>query len=54
MADFSTRLGKLLCWCNLHDFRVLSKSFAFGTNMGVEKVECRRCGIIVTRAVQSD
>ncbi len=42
-------LGRLLCWLGLHEFRVISKSFAFGTDGGVETVEFQRCGTIMTR-----
>ena len=41
-------LGQILCWFGFHDFRVISKTFGFGSG-GVEKVECRRCGVVVTR-----
>ena len=42
-------LDRLLCWLRIHDFQVVSKSFEFRTDEGVEKVECRRCGLRVTR-----
>ena len=42
-------LGRLLCWLGVHDFHVVSKSFEFRTDEGVEKVECSRCGLRVTR-----
>lgn len=42
--------GQLLCWLGIHDFRVVSETFGFGSR-GVEKVECKRCGITVTRSV---
>ena len=40
--------GRILCWLGFHDFRVISTTFGFGTQ-GVERDECRRCGIRVTR-----
>ncbi len=43
-------LGRFLCWLGFHDYRVISKTFEFGTS-GVEKSECRRCGIYITRRV---
>jgi hypothetical protein len=50
MIKLPPLLGRFLCWLGFHDFRVVSKSFGFGTG-GVEKDECRRCGITVTRQV---
>ena len=57
MSDKKTQLppsiGRFLCWLGLHDFRVVSETFGFGTG-GVEKVECRRCGVTVTRPTKGD
>jgi len=50
MVKLPPLLGRILCWLGLHDFRVVSKSFGFGTE-GVERDECRRCGVTVTRKV---
>ncbi|MFV2031956.1 MAG: hypothetical protein ACC663_05620 [Gammaproteobacteria bacterium] len=41
-------LAKLLCRLGFHDFRVISITFEFGTR-GVEKVECKRCGVTMAR-----
>lgn len=41
-------LGKILCWLDMHDFRVITESFSFGGG-GIETVECRRCGLRRTR-----
>lgn len=49
MQDLPPQLGKLLCWLGFHDFRVLDKTFGFGDGGGVEKVECKRCGLVTTR-----
>jgi hypothetical protein len=49
MQDPLLLIGKLLCWLGFHDFTVLSRTFGFGEGDGVEKVECKRCGVIVTR-----
>jgi len=38
-------LGRLQCWLGLHDFRIIDKSFEFTSGCGIEKVECRRCGL---------
>jgi hypothetical protein len=50
MVKLPPLLGQFLCWLGFHDFRVVSKTFEFGTE-GVEKSECRRCGVIITRKV---
>jgi hypothetical protein len=44
MAHLPPLLGKILCWLGIHDFRVVNVTFGFGTD-GVEKDECRRCGV---------
>ncbi len=49
MPKVLTLLGRVLCWLGFHDFRVIDKAFEFGREGGIEKVECRRCGITVTR-----
>lgn len=41
--------GHLLCWLGFHDYRVLEIRFQFGAGSGIEKVECQRCSVIVTR-----
>ncbi|WP_423909982.1 hypothetical protein [Candidatus Spongiihabitans sp.] len=51
MQDLPPLLGKLLCWLGFHDFQVISKTFGFGDGGGVEKVECKRCGVIMTRKI---
>ena len=42
-------IGPFLCWLGFHDFRVIDKSFDFGSGGGIEKVECRRCGMVMSR-----
>ncbi|MDP7518267.1 MAG: hypothetical protein QGI17_14270 [Arenicellales bacterium] len=49
MAKLPLLLTRLLCRLGFHDFRVISKQFGFGTKGGVETVECRRCGVTMTR-----
>jgi hypothetical protein len=42
-------VGRLLCLLGLHDVRVLEVRFGFGQGNHIEKVECRRCGLVSTR-----
>ncbi len=42
-------IGRLLCWLGFHDFVVVEATLGFGHAGGVEKVECRRCGIAMSR-----
>jgi len=49
MSKLSSLLGRLQCWLGFHDYRVIDKTFGFGAGGGVEKVECRRCGVTMTR-----
>jgi hypothetical protein len=44
-----TLLGKLLCLLGFHDFQVLEVRFGFGQGNRIERVECRRCALVVTR-----
>lgn len=41
--------GQLLCLLGFHDYHVISGIFGFGSAGNVEKVECRRCGLVTTR-----
>ena len=49
MQNPATLVGRFLCWLGIHDFRVVSEKFGFGVGGSIETVECRRCGITVTR-----
>ena len=49
MSKLPSLLSRLLCWLGVHDFRVIDKTFEFGAGGGIEKVECRRCGVTMTR-----
>ena len=49
MSTLRSIFGKLLCRLGFHEFRVLEKTFQFGAGSGIEKVECIRCGVVVTR-----
>jgi len=42
-------LGQLLCVLGFHDYHVISGTFGFGSAGNVEKIECRRCGLVTTR-----
>lgn len=44
-------VGRLLCWLGVHDFRVVDVTFGFGASGNVERMECRRCGLVTTRQV---
>jgi len=45
-----TRLtGRVLCALGIHDFRILEVRFGFGAGNHIEKIECRRCGLVTTR-----
>lgn len=50
MIKLPPLLGKVLCWLGFHDYRVVDVTLGFGTK-GVERDECRRCGVILTRGV---
>ena len=52
--DLAEPLQRLLCWLGFHDFRVLEISFGFGDAGDVEKVECRQCGLIISREKRRD
>lgn len=49
MPKLSSLFYHLLCWLGFHDFRVIDKTFEFGAGGGIEKAECRRCGVTLTR-----
>ncbi len=42
-------VGRLPCLLGFHEFRVLEVTFGFGAGGNVEKVQCKRCGLITTR-----
>ena len=49
MPKLPLLVGRLLCWLGFHDFRLIEKPFGFGAGTNIEKVECRRCGVNMTR-----
>jgi hypothetical protein len=48
MVKLPPLIGRVLCWLEFHDYRVINVTFQFGTG-GVEKDVCRRCGATRTR-----
>jgi hypothetical protein len=42
-------LVRLPCLLGFHSFRVIEKVVCFGSGGNVEKVQCKRCGLTVTR-----
>ncbi len=53
MSDKYSRLKEfvygLLCRFGFHDFRVVEVTFGFGAGGSVERLECRRCGLVARR-----
>ncbi|MGY8938230.1 MAG: hypothetical protein ACKVG6_19565 [Alphaproteobacteria bacterium] len=47
--DMFSSICRLFCRLGLHNFRVIEATLGFGDAGGVEKVECRRCGAIMSR-----
>ena len=47
-AKLREHLGRLLCRLGVHHFRVIDVTFGFGGG-DVERVECRRCGLVAAR-----
>ncbi len=42
-------LGRLLCLLGVHDFQILEVTYGFGPAGNVQRVQCRRCGLTITR-----
>ena len=47
--DLNQSIDRILCWLGVHDFQVLEITFGFGEAGDGEKVECRRCKLIISR-----
>tara|TARA_B100001142_G_C14046548_1_gene544168 strand:- start:359 stop:517 length:159 start_codon:yes stop_codon:yes gene_type:complete len=47
--DLNQSIDRILCWLGIHDFQVLEITFGFGEAGDVEKVECKRCELIISR-----
>jgi len=54
MLKLSVMIGRLLCRLGFHDFIVIDRTFGFGAGGGVEKVQCQRCRIVLTRSSQDN
>ena len=48
MANLQKTFGRLLCLLGFHSFRLIEKAASFGSG-GVEKIQCQRCGLTITR-----
>ena len=42
-------LGKLLCWLGIHRYKIIDVSFGFGRGGSVKTVQCKICGIKITK-----
>jgi GGDEF domain-containing protein len=42
-------LGRILCLLGFHNFRVINVTFGFSAGNTVEKIECTRCKLKLTR-----
>ncbi len=40
---------RFFCLLGFHDFHVVEATLGFGLSGAVEKVECSRCGYVITR-----
>ena len=49
MPKVPLRVRRLFCWFGWHDFHVIDTTFGFGAVGNVEKVQCRHCGVTITR-----
>jgi len=47
--DLPDVVQDLLCRLGFHNFRVIEITYGFGDAGDVEKVECRRCGVLMVR-----
>ena len=47
-------IDRLLCLIGIHDYRILDVTVGFGPSGTVEKVQCRRCGLVTTRQGRRD
>ena len=54
MLKLSLIIGRILCGLGFHDFRIIDRTFGFGAGGGVEKVQCQRCGEVITRSTQDN
>ena len=47
--DLPDIVQDFLCQLGIHNFRVIEVTCGFGDAADVEKVECRRCGVLMVR-----
>ena len=47
--DLIDSLLGLLCRLGFHNFRVIEATYGFGDAGDIEKIECRRCGVLMIR-----
>ncbi len=47
--DLPDVVQDLLCRIGFHNFRIIEVTHGFGDACDVEKVECRRCGVLMVR-----
>ena len=47
--DLPDIVQDLLCRLGIHNFRVIEVNCGFSDAGNVEKVECRRCGVLMVR-----
>ncbi len=55
MSNESRKLrgfGRLLCLLGSHDYEIVEVNYRFADGGCVEKLRCRRCGIIIARAAK--
>ena len=43
------RLDLLLCWLNIHRYKVIDISFGFGPSGAIKTIQCKICGIKKTK-----
>jgi hypothetical protein len=41
--------ARLLCLIGFHDFQVMEVSFTFGDSGNIEKLQCKRCKLVVSQ-----
>jgi hypothetical protein len=39
------KIALLLCWLGIHRYKIINKTFDFGSSEGVETIQCKICGI---------
>jgi len=43
------KIALLLCWLGIHRYKIINKTFGFGSGGAVETIQCKICGIIKIR-----